>query len=85
MAPSSEDDNARNGYDESTSWDGDSATYERPGRDADRRRGTAATITNVRVVRIETIAMTIDEEAEAVQALAVLVARYWREHPEQAA
>ncbi len=29
--------------------------------------------------------MTPAEETEAIEALAVLIARYWREHPEQAA
>jgi hypothetical protein len=29
--------------------------------------------------------MTAEEEAEAVAALAVLIARFWREHPDQAA
>lgn len=29
--------------------------------------------------------MTAEEEAEAVATLAVLIARFWREHPDQAA
>jgi hypothetical protein len=29
--------------------------------------------------------MTVEEKAEAINALAVLVARFWREHPDQAA
>ena len=50
-----------------------------------QRRRPASTITEVRVARIETVTMTLAEEPEAVQALAVLIARYWRDHPEQAA
>jgi hypothetical protein len=37
------------------------------------------------VARIETVAMTSAEEDEAVAALAVLIARFWHEHPDQAA
>ena len=36
----------------------------------------------VRIARIETVPMTPQEYDEAVDALAVLLCRYWREHPE---
>lgn len=84
MDGTSHDDSARNGYDENKSSGGDDTTSKRT-RSANRRRRTSATITKVRVARIETVAMTAEEETEAIQALAVLVARYWREHPRQAA
>jgi hypothetical protein len=37
------------------------------------------------VASVETVTMTADEETEAVAALAVLLARYWHEHPDRAA
>jgi hypothetical protein len=85
MDGTSHDDSARNGYDENESSGGDDTTRKLRTRSANRRRRTSATITNVRIARIETVAMTAEEETEAIQALAVLVARYWREHPHQAA
>jgi hypothetical protein len=35
----------------------------------------------IRVTRIETVAMTTTEYEEAVEALAILIARYWDDHP----
>jgi hypothetical protein len=78
MAGPTHDDNTHNGYDNDASSGGDHATNK-------RRRRTPATITDVRVARIETVTMTPDEKREAIQAWAVLIARYWREHPDQAA
>jgi hypothetical protein len=83
MAGTSHDDNARNRHDEHTSPG--SAADKRRARSTNRRRGPSATITNVRVARIETVTMTPAEETEAIGALAVLIARYWREHPDPAA
>ncbi len=77
MAGTTPDDNAHNGYDKNTSSGGDDTTNN-------RRRRTPATITNVRIARINTVTMTPVEETEAIQALAVLIARYWREHPDHA-
>jgi hypothetical protein len=58
----------------------------RPTRIPRQRRTTPpTTITDIRIARIETVAMTADQEAEAIAALAVLLARYWRDHPDQAA
>lgn len=85
MAGSSHDDDTRNGYDENASSGGDNAANKRHKHGVGRRRGPVATTTNVRVARIETVTMTAAEETEAIQALAVLIARYWREHPDQAA
>ena len=50
-----------------------------------RGRHHNTTITEMAVARIETVAMTSAEEDEAVAALAVLIARFWHEHPDQAA
>jgi membrane carboxypeptidase/penicillin-binding protein PbpC len=50
-----------------------------------RGRHHNTTITEMAVARIETVAMTRAEEDEAVAALAVLIARFWRGHPDQAA
>jgi hypothetical protein len=36
----------------------------------------------VRIARIETVPMTPQEYDDAVDVLAVLLCRYWREHPE---
>ncbi len=44
-------------------------------------RGKSA-ITKVRIARIETVTMTATEYTDAVEALAVLIARYERTHPE---
>jgi hypothetical protein len=70
------------GYDEFTASNSPAHPVVRIPR---QRRRPAPTITKVRVARIETVTMTSAEETEAVQALAVLIARYWREHPKQAA
>jgi hypothetical protein len=83
MAGTSHDDNTHDRYDENVS-PGGSAADKRRARSTDRRRGSSATITNVRVARIETVTMTPAEETEAIAALAVLIARYWREHPDPA-
>lgn len=48
-----------------------------------RRRASVSTITDVRVAGIRTVSMTAEEETEAVEAFAVLLARYWREHPDE--
>jgi hypothetical protein len=46
------------------------------------RRGRSA-ITNITIGRIETVTMTDTEYADAVETLAVLIARYERHHHEQ--
>jgi hypothetical protein len=46
------------------------------------RAGYAA-ITDIRIARVETTAMIATEYADALEALAVLIARYECEHPEQ--
>lgn len=87
MATHATGDTTRNGYDENTATNsGDNANIRSTTSPctANRRRRAPATITNVRVARIETVTMTPEEETEAVQALAVLVARYWRTHPDHA-
>jgi hypothetical protein len=45
-------------------------------------RGQAA-ISHIRIAYVETTPMTATEYADAVEALAVLIARYEREHPEE--
>jgi hypothetical protein len=45
-------------------------------------RGQAA-ISDIRIAHVETTPMTATEYADAVEALAVLIARYEREHPEE--
>lgn len=44
-------------------------------------RGKPA-ITEIRIARIETVTMTAREYTDAVETLAVLIARYERNHPE---
>ena len=39
----------------------------------------------IRIVRVETIPMTTEEFDNAIEAWAVLLNRYWHEHPEEAA
>lgn len=41
-----------------------------------------AAITDIRIHHIETVPMTAAQYARAVEALAVLIARYEREHPD---
>lgn len=55
----------------------------RPARKAPGR-GKAA-ITDIRIARIETVPMTTTEYTDAVEALAVIVARYERNHPDSIA
>jgi hypothetical protein len=78
-------DTTRNGYDENTEIcddDPNPAPSETTGKTARRRRCAPATINDVRIESIETVEMTAAEETEAVHALAVLVASYWRAHPD---
>jgi hypothetical protein len=60
-------------------------TRKRPVTDRHTRRRSASTLADVRIADIQTIPMTTAEEHEAIQALAVLIARYWHEHPDDAA
>ena len=80
-------DNTRNRYADNTETHDDDTTNAAPAhpRITGKRRRTPATMAYVRVGRIETVTMTAEEETEAVTALAVLVAHYWRAHPDQAA
>lgn len=82
MAETADDKYPSTAYNESTRSNNPDDRLARIPRQRQRR---AATITDVRVARIETVTMTPAEETEAIEALAVLIARYWREHPEQAA
>ena len=79
MAPSPDDAHPETGYNE-TSPSIRSARIPRQ-----RRATRPATISEVRVVSVETVTMTAEEETEAVAALAVLLARYWRDHSDHAA
>ncbi|SDT67073.1 hypothetical protein [Actinoplanes derwentensis] len=59
----------------------------RPGSEKARKSRTAsgrkqAAITDIRIHHIETVPMTAAQYARAVEALAVLIARYEREHPD---
>jgi hypothetical protein len=81
MQPEVGDTNPRNGYDKTA------ASHCRPiisvgPRRAAPGRGKAA-ITDVRIARIETVVMTAEEYADAVESLAVLIARYERTHAKQ--
>jgi hypothetical protein len=82
MAAPADDKHASNRYDKTTPSNSPADPIARIPR---QRRRPAPTITDVRVARIETVTMTPAEETEAIEALAVLIARYWREHPDQAA
>jgi len=82
MAEPADDKHLSTTYNESTPSNSPAEPVARIPR---QRRRPAPTITDVRVARIETVTMTPAEETEAIEALAVLIARYWREHPEQAA
>jgi hypothetical protein len=42
-------------------------------------------ITDIRIARIEMVTMTATEYDNAVEALAVLIAHWWQQHPDQAA
>ena len=78
-------DTTRNGYDDNTETcddDPNPALSEKSQKTPRRRRCAPATINDVRIASIETVEMTAAEEAEAVHALAVLVAGYWRIHPD---
>lgn len=83
MPELSDDEYPSNGYDETAPSNSQADPVPRIPRQ--HRRRSAPTITDVRVARIETVTMTPAEETEAIEALAVLISRYWREHPEQAA
>ena len=83
MAESADDDHPPDGYHESTSSDDPAPTTL--SRIPRQRRRATATITTVRIASIETVTMTPAEETEAIEALAVLIARYWRDHPPAAA
>ena len=78
MAGPADDKHPTSGYDDTTPSNSSPVRIS-----CQRRRRPTPTITAVRVARIETVAMTPVEETEAIEALAVLIARYWREHPEQ--
>lgn len=49
-----------------------------PSRASNRRRRS-----EIRIVRIETVPMTAAEYERAVDALAILICRWWAEHPER--
>jgi hypothetical protein len=78
-------DATRNGYDDNTEAcddDPNAAPSETDRKTARRRRCAPATINDVQIESIETVEMTAAEETEAIHALAVLVASYWRTHPD---
>lgn len=78
MAETANDEYPPDGYHENTPSNDPATTLSRI---SGQRRRATATITTVRVASIETVTMTPAEEAEAIEALAVLIARYWRDHP----
>jgi hypothetical protein len=59
---------------------GTSNIRRRKSRTASTRKQAA--ITDIRIHHIETVPMTAAQYARAVEALAVLIARYEREHPD---
>ncbi|BCB80906.1 hypothetical protein GCM10022251_79620 [Phytohabitans flavus] len=48
------------------------------------RRAKSLSATPTRVVRVDTIPMTAEEFDNAIEAWAVLLNRYWQDHPEDA-
>jgi len=78
---SSPRDNADFGYDDTEPSNSDATGSGARKRRKTPGRGRAA-ITDIRIARIETVTMTETEYADAVQSLAVLIARYERNHPE---
>jgi len=83
MAPHADDTNPPGGYDETTPQTSNSEPPKGgcrklpTGRKA--TRGKPA-ISDIAIARIETVTMTATEYADAVEALAVLIARWEREH-----
>jgi hypothetical protein len=69
-------------YHRNRSSDNDGADSGSDARRGTARRGRAA-ITDITIGRIETVTMTETEYADAVESLAVLIARYERHHDEQ--
>jgi hypothetical protein len=51
------------------------------GNHPQRRFITERQCRRIQVTRIETVAMTTTEYEDAVEALAILIARYWDDHP----
>lgn len=78
---SSPRDNADFGYDETRLSDSDATGSGSRTRRKTPGRGRAA-ITDIRIARIETVTMTETEYADAVESLAVLIARYEQHHRE---
>lgn len=83
MPPTPHDTNPNNGYDEIAPH-GDELPAHRPrARPSGRKNNRPKpAITDIRVARIETVTMTTAEYENAVEALAVLINRWWQQHPE---
>jgi len=69
----------------SASDHGESSPKRAAGETARRRQASSRSAAkSVRIEPVETVPMTPAEYEAAVKALAVLIARWWREHPEDA-
>ena len=81
MAQNPTDNSPGNGYAEYAAIRYDDAANTKPRNQwpDNHRRIFAPTI---RIARIETSPMTPEEDSEAITALAVLLARFWTEHPD---
>jgi hypothetical protein len=80
MATTPHDNNPNSGYDETVPSNSGNTRKRRTTRRAASKPQPA--ITNIKIARIETVTMTATEYDAAVEALAVLIARWWDHHPE---
>jgi hypothetical protein len=85
MASKPDDTNPNTGYDETAPPDSEppnpGGTRKRPPNSRTAHRPKPA-ITEIRIARIETVTMTAAEYDNAVEALAVLINRWWHQHPD---
>jgi hypothetical protein len=82
MAQNSANDSTNQRYDNKNPTHGRDS--ENTARRTRRRTQRPPPITEIHIADIDTVTMSADQETEAVNALAVLLARYWREHPDLA-
>jgi len=83
MAPKPDDTNPNTEYDENTPPNPGNTRWRRTtGREKNQAKPAVA---DIRIARIETVTMTAAEYDNAVEALAVLITRWWDQHSDQAA
>jgi hypothetical protein len=83
MAPKPGDTNPPTGYDEGEP-PGSTGVRGRRTNPSKANRPTPAII-DIQIARIEKVTMTAAEYDNAVEALAVLIARWWQQHPDKTA